>query len=101
MLIAKQAAKDNRMTPEFLAKVCLSWPTTCARGFASAWQDLVGGGVAGCSRPTETKTRDSFVEIIKEMNVQDVAAFLQDRQSARQCSAAGAPVAPALYSVTA
>ena len=41
LLIAKQAAKDNRMTPEFLAKVCLSWPTTCALGFASAWQEML------------------------------------------------------------
>ena len=91
LLIAKQAAKDNRMTPEFLAKVCLSWPTTCARGFASAWQDLVGVGVSGCTRPTITKIRDAFVETIKEMNVQDVVAFLQHRQFARQCSVAGAP----------
>ena len=38
----KQRQRKNRMTPELLAKVSLSWPTTCARGFAGAWQDLVG-----------------------------------------------------------
>ena len=54
-----------------------------------------------CSRLCVCLAGDAFVEIIKEMNVQDGVAFLQHRQSARQCSAAGAPVAPALYSVTA
>ena len=97
LTIGQQAAKTNRMTPEFLAKVSLSWPTTCARGFASAWQDLVGVGVAGCSRTAITRIRDAFAETVKEMNVKDVAAFLQrgihSRQSARQSqsSAAGAP----------
>ena len=59
----KQRQRKNRMTPELLANVSLSWPTTCARGFAGAWQDLVGVGVAGCSRPTISKIRDGFVEV--------------------------------------
>ena len=59
----KQRDRKNRMTPAFLAKVALSWPSTCARGFAGAWQDLVGVGVAGCSRHTISKIRDGFVEV--------------------------------------
>ena len=43
----KQSSKQNRMTPEFLAKVALSSPATCARSFSAAWRDLVGVGVAG------------------------------------------------------
>ena len=59
----KQRQRKNRMTSELLGKVSLSWPTTCARGFVGAWQDLVGVGVAGCSRPTISNIRDGFVEV--------------------------------------
>ena len=70
-LSALQVGKDihqgGRMTPAFLAKVSLSWPNTCARNFASSWRDLVGVGIAGCSRPMISKIRDAFVEVAKDM----------------------------------
>ena len=67
---AKSGRKDgqsNRMTPAFLAKVVLSLPSTCARAFATAWQDLVGVGSSGCSRPTISKIRSAFVEVVKTL----------------------------------
>ena len=64
----KQSSKQNRMTPEFLAKVALSSPVTCARSFSAAWRDLVGVGVVGCSRPTITSIRDAFTQVVKEHN---------------------------------
>ena len=66
--IGKQAAKANRLTPEFLAKVALSSPSTCARSFSNAWRDLVGIGVAGCTRPTVARVRDAFAQVVKEHN---------------------------------
>ena len=53
----------------------------------------MGVGVSGCGRSAITTIRDAFVETVKEMNVQDVVAFLQRgiRLSARPDSAAGAP----------
>ena len=68
----KNRRNKNRMTPEFLTKVALSWPTTCGRAFASAWRDLVGVRQQGCSRPTISKIRDAFVETIKEMRTTEV-----------------------------
>ena len=70
--VGKQAQLKNRMSPEFLAKVALSWPSTCARNFSAAWQDLVGVGESGCSRPTICKIRDAFVEVAKGTCVQQV-----------------------------
>ena len=68
----KNRRNRNRMTPEFLTKVALSWPTTCGRAFASAWRDLVGVREQGCSRTTIAKIRDAFVETIKEMRTTEV-----------------------------
>jgi hypothetical protein len=84
---------NNRTTPEFLAKVALSWPTTCARGFSDAWRDLVGVGVSGCSRSTITKIRDSFVEVIQENNIRQVtlAAALSTAAASAPGTAASAP----------
>ena len=60
LTVGHQKTRSNRMTPEFLAKVSLSWPTTCARGFASAWQDLVGVGVTGCGRDAITRIQGAL-----------------------------------------
>jgi len=60
LTIGKQRASKNRLTPEFIAKVALSKPSTVARAFADAWQDLVGVGVAGCGRTSITNIRDAF-----------------------------------------
>ena len=72
----KDKYQHNRMTPEFLVKVALSWPVTCARGFSEAFRDLVGVGAAGCSRGTISRIRDAFVEALKEFNGREVAAIL-------------------------
>jgi hypothetical protein len=69
-----QGKQRNRTTPEFLAKVALSMPSVCARGFSDAWVDLVGVGISGCSRPTIAKIRDAVVEVIKELVVHQVAS---------------------------
>lgn len=58
----KDASRHNRLTPAFLAKVALSWPSTSARAFANAWRDLVGVGAVGCSRPAISKVKDAFAE---------------------------------------
>jgi len=58
----KDAARHNRLTPAFLTKVALSWPSTSARAFAKAWRDLVGVGASGCSRTTISKVKDAFAE---------------------------------------
>ena len=65
--LGKRAAEKNRLTLACLARVALSWPSTFARSFASAWRDLVGVGVAGCSRPTISRVRDAFAEICKSI----------------------------------
>ena len=91
--VGKQGDQQNRMTPEFLAKVALSMPTTCARGFHSAWTDLVGTGVANCGRTTIAKIRDAFVEEVKRANVLQVA--LAATRSLERRAAAFAPIATA------
>ena len=63
---------NNRMTPAFLTKVALAWPSTSARGFATSWRDLVGVGESGCSRPTISKVKDAFAEVCKRMSVEHV-----------------------------
>ena len=78
----KNAASQNRMTPEFLTKVALSSPTTCGRAFASAWRDLVGVRKQGCCRTTIAKIRDAFVETIKEMRA------MESQRSVAKCLAA-------------
>jgi hypothetical protein len=70
----KQGKQQNRMTPEFLAQMALSMPSVCARGFSDAWVDLVGVGISGCSRPTITRVRNAFVEVIKELVVHQVVS---------------------------
>ena len=45
--VGKDKAAAGRMTPSFITKVALSWPTTCARNFAASWRDLVGVGISG------------------------------------------------------
>lgn len=59
----KDTSRQNRLTPAFLAKVALSWPSTSARAFANAWRDLVGVGATGCSRTTISKVKDAFAEV--------------------------------------
>jgi len=89
--LTKDSKKFNRMTPAFLARVALSWPSTCASTFASAWRDLVGVGKSGCSRPTIAKVRDAMAEVVKAMTA--AAA----RKAAKQAVAAAvrAPDPPA------
>lgn len=41
----------NRMTLAFLARVALSWPSTCAGSFADAWRGLRAVGVSGRPSP--------------------------------------------------
>ena len=67
---------QHRMTPEFLAKVALAWPTSCARNFHAAWQDLVGSGVAGCARPTINNIRDAFAEVVKQQSSSALSSML-------------------------
>ena len=71
----KQTQSQNRMSPEFVAKVALSVPSASARGFEAAWQELVGTDAAGCSRGTSTRIRDAFVEVVKGIAVQRVQAL--------------------------
>ena len=47
----KQSSKQNRMTPEFLAKVALSSPVPCARSLLAAWRDLLGWGSLAAAGP--------------------------------------------------
>ena len=72
----KRAKHQGRMTPEFLAKVSLAWPTTCASNFHAAWQDLVGTGVAGCARSTITNIRDAFAEVVKQQSSSALSSML-------------------------
>ena len=95
---AKNAANQNRLTPEILTKVALSLPTTCGRAFASAWRDLVGVRKQGCCRATIAKIRDAFVETIKEMRTMEVQTVVanalaasQDRRQHAPCSSALLP----------
>ena len=60
----KQTLSQNRMSPEFVAKVALSVPSASARGFEASWQELVGTDAAGCSRRTIARIRDAFVEVV-------------------------------------
>ena len=87
-----KVGRANRISPEFLAKVSLSWPTTCARGFADAWRDLVGVGVAGLSRPTITKIRDGFAQVVKDMRLREIGLVISSAAKAPD-SAASAPAA--------
>jgi len=103
----KQGYK-NRMTPEFLARAALSKPTTVARGFADAWQDLVGVGVSGCSRTTITRIRDAFAEVVKQHSCDVVSlaastsAAVRQKQlsaAARQAQSAAVRQVPSFQSV--
>ena len=67
MSVGKNKTKGNSITPDFLAKAALSWPSTCARSFGDSWRDLVGVGVAWCGRATITRIRDAFVEVLQDM----------------------------------
>ena len=87
MRIGKKRKNNNAITPEFLAKVALSLPSTCARSFADSWRDLVGVGVAGCSRTSITRIRDAFVEVLQDMRAREVKLVIG--------SAAGAPASAA------
>ena len=97
LTVGKQKQDNNRLTPEFLAKVALSVPTTCARGFASAWQDWVGVGVQGCARRTISRIRNSFAEVVKSTCVVDLeraAACALAGRSSTALSVASAAQAP-------
>ena len=96
--VAKDSSHHNRTTPEFLAKVALAWPTTCARSFATSWRDLVGVGSAGCSRASITRIRDAFAEVARDMCAHECRQAIQSAYY-KPGSAAKAPgsvaVAPA------
>ena len=96
--LTKGKQEFNRITPEFLTKVAVSWPTTCARGFADAWRDLVGVGVAGCSRPTIAQIRDAFVEVLQDLRGQEVKAVIQSAASAPAKTSNSAASAPRVRS---
>jgi len=99
LTIGKKLSGGHRMTPEFVAKVALSWPTTCARGFSSAWNDLVGVGVSGCSRVTISNIRNSFAEIVKGNCVKEVERAVTLAVSAKSnVASSSASAAPALVS---
>ena len=94
----KDQEKKNAISPEFVARVALSWPATCARSFADAWRDLVGVGGSGCSRWTINSIRDGFVEVLQEMRGEECklairsAAFAPVSPASAPASAAAAPV---------
>lgn len=85
----KRVRDNNKMTPAFLARVALSWPSTSARAFSNAWRDLVGVGAAGCSRTTISKIKDAFAEVVKGISVDQ--ARLAGTSAAAASSAALAP----------
>ena len=92
-----KASYKNATTPEFLAKVALSWPTTCARSFAGSWRDLVGVGVAGCSRTHINSVRNAFAEVLQEMRGKQCASVIASAAPAPvPISAASAPRSAAL-----
>ena len=64
---AKDAQKHNRICPRFLAKVALSYPSTCARAFAGAWRDVVGEGTMGVSRTSIDRIRSAFADVCKDI----------------------------------
>ena len=94
MTIGKNKSKGNSITPEFLAKAALSWPSTCARSFADSWRDLVGVGLAGCGRTNITRTREVVGEVLQEMRARECKRAICAVASAPG-SAASAPVAAA------
>ena len=99
-LNGKRSGTTSRLTPEFIAKVALAIPGTNARSFAASWQDLVGVGVAGCSRPQISRIRDAFVEVVKDMVSSDIskAAAASQVLLDSQISAAAAPDCSATWS---
>lgn len=92
---AKERAGAHRTSPEFLAKVALSRPHTCARGFADAWRDLVGVGKLGCSRRTITRIRDAFAEVVKEHSTHQLRLLAKHAAARSPPSAAPLPGAVA------
>ena len=82
-------AGNNKLTPAFLTKVALSWPSVSARSFATAWRDLVGVGAVGVCRTTISKIKDAFAEVVKGISFERVR--LAGGAAARASSAASAP----------
>ena len=94
VLGVKQKGRTNRISPEFLTKVSLSAPTTSSRGFATAWQDLVGVGDSGCSRTTVCNIRNAFTVVLKDIcckQVCNLAASMSTLSSAAPAPESAAP----------
>ena len=101
--VAKDKSNKNAITPEFLVKVALSWPSTVARSFATSWRDLVGVGQAGLSRISIDRIRDQFVEVIQQMRGEQCKQVVRSAALAATNVAASAPssAAPGASSVAA
>ena len=80
---------NNKLTPAFLTKVALSWPSTSARSFATAWRDLIGVGAVGVCRSTISRIKDAFAEVVKGISFE--RARLAGATAARAGTAAFAP----------